>query len=157
MKKSEVAKLLAMASAFDNRTVGEANVSAWESVLTPDMRFEDAVEALKAHYASSLDYLRPAHVNQGVTVLRKARLLSVPHPEELIPAVEELELAGVGEREWRSAYYDAAKDGSHEPHVVADAKFTIRRGERPPAQLERMTRLLEGTRKNPRPPVVIFE
>jgi hypothetical protein len=121
MKTSEVSALLTMAAAFDNRTVGEANVAAWASVLHPDMRLSDGMEAMKAHFAKSSEYLKPAHINQGVDQIRRERLAKAPImliPTDLHQAVE---------RQWMRAFTDAVKDGESDPHATADTAMGIRR------------------------------
>lgn len=72
MNKTEVAKLLTIASSIDNRNVNEVAVEGWYAVLHP-LPFEDCARAVKAHFEDSTEYLMPAHVRAGVKRIREAR------------------------------------------------------------------------------------
>lgn len=63
MTPAEVARVLAKASAFDLRTVGEADVLAWHEVLA-DIDFADALKAVGKHYSEHTERLMPAHVRR---------------------------------------------------------------------------------------------
>lgn len=64
MKRSDLARLLTMVKAIDDRiSVDEARVYAWELVLDDDLTFEYAVEALKRHYSVSTERIMPSHLN----------------------------------------------------------------------------------------------
>lgn len=65
MNKSETARALALMQAFDQRTVGDADVIAWHGVLA-DAAFPDVTEAIKDHYAENTDRIMPAHVRRAV-------------------------------------------------------------------------------------------
>jgi hypothetical protein len=52
-------------SSFDRRTIGDADVIAWQAVLS-DAVFEDCLEAVKQHYAEETDWMMPAHVRRAV-------------------------------------------------------------------------------------------
>lgn len=67
----EVGKLLTIASAYDNRTVSKESAVAWNEVIG-DIDFDVAVEAVKAHFRTSTDYLLPAHVVSGARRVREA-------------------------------------------------------------------------------------
>lgn len=73
MTKTETARLLAVISAFDRRTVGEAEVEAWYLVVG-DLTGEDCAHAVREHYARTTDWLMPAHVRAGVRRMRAERL-----------------------------------------------------------------------------------
>lgn len=122
MKTSEVAKLLAMASAFDNRSVGEANVSAWAAALAPSMPFPDAAEAVRQHFAATSDYLMPAHVNAYVRQLRRLRVSGCQTLVE-IPA----DLHQAQERDWLHWFWDAVKAADPDPNAAADRHLGITR------------------------------
>lgn len=64
MNHQETVKLLALMSAMDRRTIGDAEVMAWQGVLD-DVDFSDAAEAVRRHYRESGDYLMPVHVRRG--------------------------------------------------------------------------------------------
>lgn len=75
MNLSETARLLSMIAAFNNRTIGEADVVAWQSVLS-DTDLPDAEEAVRRHYAEHTEWLMPAHVRRNVRDIVKARFLA---------------------------------------------------------------------------------
>jgi hypothetical protein len=72
MTPGEVARLLAAAAMFDYRKVEKADAQAWHFVLG-DLEFDDAMQALRCHYAESTERLMPAHVRQGVRAIRNER------------------------------------------------------------------------------------
>jgi hypothetical protein len=64
MKRSEVAMLLTMAKATDDRvTVDEGRVEAWHWTLDQDMDYEFAKAAMLKHYAHHTDPVMPADIN----------------------------------------------------------------------------------------------
>lgn len=65
MTPAETAALLAFAAAFDRRTIGEADVLAWQTVLH-DIPFEPAKAAVTAHYAAETRWIMPADIRQTV-------------------------------------------------------------------------------------------
>lgn len=72
MTPAEVARVLAKAAAFDQRTVGEADVMAWHEIVG---RFElvDALEAVRVHYSNSTERIMPAHVLRLAPAARDER------------------------------------------------------------------------------------
>ncbi len=70
MTPEDVIDVLAKAAAFDQRTVGQADVLAWHEILHRVDRV-DALSAVTRHYAESRDRLMPADV---VRLGRIARL-----------------------------------------------------------------------------------
>lgn len=74
MTKTELAKLLTYVSTFDSRTVGIDTVEAWHTILEP-VDYQAAVEAVKKHFATSTDYLMPAHITK-IARARGLRLVS---------------------------------------------------------------------------------
>lgn len=73
MNRAEAAHLLALCSAFDNRTIGDADVLAWADVLA-DVPFIDAKTAVKAFYGRETRRVMPADVKAGVRLIRRDRL-----------------------------------------------------------------------------------
>lgn len=65
MNLSETAHALALVQAFDQRTVGDADVVAWQSLL-PDATLADTEEAIRRHYAERTERIMPAHVRHLV-------------------------------------------------------------------------------------------
>lgn len=69
MNPSEVQEMLLEASAFDGRLVTDEVVDAWHRILQ-DMRMDQAMAAMRAHFASSDRRLMPVHIVQGVKKIR---------------------------------------------------------------------------------------
>ena len=65
MTRSEAARLLAIAAGIDQRTIGDADVQAWQMVLA-DITLADAVAALTAHYRATTRRVMPADIVQRV-------------------------------------------------------------------------------------------
>lgn len=65
MTRSEAAQLLAIAAGVDQRTIGDADVQAWQMVLA-DITLADAVNALTAHYRETTRRVMPADIVQRV-------------------------------------------------------------------------------------------
>jgi hypothetical protein len=68
----ETANALALAQAFDNRTVGEANVRAWNTILG-DLEAADVMEAIRRHYLAESARIMPAHVTRLVGEIQQER------------------------------------------------------------------------------------
>lgn len=65
MTLAETADLLSIAAGVDKRTIGEADVRAWQMVLD-DIPFEGAVTALRAHYRETTKPVMPADIVRRV-------------------------------------------------------------------------------------------
>lgn len=65
MNLSETAKVLAQMQAYDQRTVGESDVHAWQAILA-DASFEDCQEAVFRYYSGHVERMMPAHVRRLV-------------------------------------------------------------------------------------------
>ena len=65
MNISETTQALALAQAFDNRTVGEVNIRAWHAVLA-DAAAADVMAAIREHYAEHTEWIMPAHIRTAV-------------------------------------------------------------------------------------------
>jgi hypothetical protein len=85
MTPAEVAKVLTKASAYDLRTVGQADVIAWHEALS-DIELADALEAVARHFRLSTDRLMPAHVRQLVRDIRDERLRANHHEIRQLPS-----------------------------------------------------------------------
>ena len=68
----ETSNALALAQAYDNRTVGEANVRAWHLILA-ELAAEDVMEAIRRHYAADSAWIMPAHIVRLVGGISAAR------------------------------------------------------------------------------------
>lgn len=85
MRPSEAAQVLATASAFDRRTVGQADAEAWAAVLD-DVPLADAIGAVKTHYATKRDFIYPADITHIVKAVRAERVRAAGNLEARIPA-----------------------------------------------------------------------
>jgi hypothetical protein len=65
MDINETTQALALAQAFDNRTVGEFNIRAWHAVLG-DADAADVMAAIRDHYAEHTEWIMPAHIRTAV-------------------------------------------------------------------------------------------
>lgn len=65
MNRSETAQLLTAMAAFDRRTLGDADVIAWQ-VLMADVNLQDGLEAVQRWYAEHTEWMMPAHVRRLV-------------------------------------------------------------------------------------------
>lgn len=78
MNLSETAELLTRISSFNNRTIGEGDVTAWQSVLG-DVDLADAEEAVRRHFAEHTDWLMPAHIRRLVRdIVRERAVAAAP-------------------------------------------------------------------------------
>lgn len=72
MTPEDVVDVLTKAAAFDQRTVGEADVLAWHEVLHRCDR-DDALAAVTRHYTDSRERIMPADVVRLARVVREER------------------------------------------------------------------------------------
>lgn len=84
MNRTEVATVLIKVTAFDLRTVGEADVLAWHEVLA-DVDLADALAAVTRHYRDSTDRIMPAHVRRLARAVKddRRRLEAKAAPRQL--------------------------------------------------------------------------
>lgn len=69
LTQEQVAALMAVAMAYDNRNPGEANLMAWtEAAERARWRFAPAREAIHAHYAESSKFIMPGDITQRLKV-----------------------------------------------------------------------------------------
>lgn len=63
--KADTAHLLAMAAAYDQRTVGKSDVDAWHLVaIAGRWQAAHAARALIEHYSVETDRIMPAHISR---------------------------------------------------------------------------------------------
>lgn len=95
MNIGETSQALALAQAYDNRTVGEVNVRAWHAILG-DFDAADVMEAIRRHYAASTEWMMPAHVRRIVGEIELERSKAARRwapgqagvaPEDALPAL----------------------------------------------------------------------
>lgn len=72
---SQVAKALSKAAGFDNRTVTQSAVAAWQEALQrwPNMTEGELLGAVTEHYALSADFMQASHVYPAVKRIRERR------------------------------------------------------------------------------------
>ena len=76
MNLPETGLMLAQMQAYDQRTVGESDVIAWQALLV-DAPFEDCQEAIRRHYSENTDRIMPAHVRRLVRDIHGEREMAV--------------------------------------------------------------------------------
>ncbi len=72
MTPAETARVLAAAAAFDQRTVGTADVAAWHAALS-ELDYADARDAITRHYRTTTDRVMPVHVLHFAEEIRSER------------------------------------------------------------------------------------
>lgn len=86
MNDNEIIDLLSVITAYDNRTTGDGELLAWSDAASRGRwTFDEASEAVKAHYAESTAWIMPGHVTHRV---REART-EPPHSRKLPQATPE--------------------------------------------------------------------
>lgn len=95
MERDEVIDLLTVIAGYDRRKAGEVDVTTWGDAVSrhPWIDYRVAVEAVKRHFASSTEYLMPAHVINQARNIRydierakaKRRALEPPAPKPINP------------------------------------------------------------------------
>lgn len=104
MEPEAIGDVLAVAAAFDNRTVGDADCIAWYRAIGHLDRAE-VEEAIIAHYTETTDRIMPAHVLGRVGKIRALRLAhagpeAVPDAD---PDDDTAYRAALREGRWRTA------------------------------------------------------
>ena len=94
LTRSEAAKLLALCAAYDQRTIGDADVLAWhEGLQSPVVRNidpEEAQEAVIAHYQETTQRVNVADVLKRIKTARADRLgRGIPVKQHGTPPSEE--------------------------------------------------------------------
>jgi hypothetical protein len=82
MTPAEAAKLLTIASAYDNRKPDADQARAWALILD-DIRYEDAQVVVIEHFRRSRDWLMPVDIIAGVKRIRAKRIAE--HPPVIPP------------------------------------------------------------------------
>jgi hypothetical protein len=79
MEWNDVVDVLTAAQAFDRRTVGEADIAAWQAAFAAAKVTSraDALTAVTGHYASSRDWLMPYDVISRVKAIHRDRIRRV--------------------------------------------------------------------------------
>ena len=79
MTPAEAQLLLGIAASFDNRKPNEEAAVAWSHALD-GIRFQDARDAIVAHYRTSSDWLMPQKVIAEVKRIRSKRIAEAGDP-----------------------------------------------------------------------------
>lgn len=74
MTPQEAAKVLAKASAYDNRQPNEAAPIAWSEALDRDLPLQEALRIVSEHYQNERTWIMPADINRRWRTLGKTRL-----------------------------------------------------------------------------------
>jgi len=74
MSLQELTMLLARIQVLDNRQVDQLTIEAWEPLMD-GVEYLDAVAAVNTHFRESTEYLKPAHIINGIYA---ARMRSLP-------------------------------------------------------------------------------
>lgn len=85
MTPAETARLLSKAAAFDQRTIGDADVLAWSEALA-DLDYDMAMRAVTAWYRDHETRLTPATLRSTVKtekLIERQRRLDTAHDERL--------------------------------------------------------------------------
>jgi hypothetical protein len=117
MTKADVARLLAVAAAFDQRTSGEEDDIAWLAAIG-DLNFSDARAAVIAHYREHRERIMPADIHERVKAIRQARL------DAAGPTAIPSELADrpIEARQWLQRTRDAIADGQEPALAIRSAR-----------------------------------
>lgn len=115
MQIHEAARVLALASAYDNRRLGtkdeaRAKAAAWAEALDPRMSLDEAIALTRDHFATSNEYFVPAHLNRAYKALRARRLNAAIEP----PPPEHVRNDPAAELAWRRTWRTRIADG-HDP------------------------------------------
>lgn len=107
--------LLTTIAAFDQRTIGKADVLAWQRLLA-DVRYADAELAVDAFFASARGRLMPVDVLEGVKEIRAARVQEwVRRNGQFVPPAG---LSPGEEVEARKAWLQRVGDGLEGPRAI---------------------------------------
>ena len=73
LTRDDVIDVLTAIAAFDRRTVGDGDITAWGAALRSDLDLQLALDAVQIHNATSEDWIKPVHVNKLAVQIRKDR------------------------------------------------------------------------------------
>lgn len=120
MKLSDAAVLLAKMSAFDQRTIGEADAEAWAEALA-DVPLQDALDSVTEHYRLTSQRIMPSDVLTAHRSLQARRLVAAGTPP--IPG----DLTQQQERVWRRRWCELVKAGesAEAAAVVASGEMAL--------------------------------
>lgn len=85
MTPAEIIRVLAKCAAYDNRTVGEANIRSWHEAIG-DLDYAEALAAVTSHYASETEWIMPGHIRAIVIAERREIKRTTPHEVRALPS-----------------------------------------------------------------------
>lgn len=91
---ADAARLLALAAAFDRRTIGEADAVAWADALD-GLTVDECSTAIRAHYRQTTEWLMPAHIRAHVLMVRRD-IAERRHSEQLHVDYQATKQAAIG-------------------------------------------------------------
>lgn len=148
MNPADAAEVLGVAAAFDRRTVGRADAEAWADTLN-GVRLEDAMQAVKNHYASSREFIYPSDVLAIVKTIRQERVRAAGDLTARIPlAISSMEDGPEQQEAERAWLREAARriaDGEHIDDVAPRLQIV-------PADSERIKAITANIAKAKRTP-----
>lgn len=87
LTNDQVVDLLTLAAGYDRRKVGLADVAVWHDAAERNRwQPDDAMTAVKVHYATSTAWLMPGHIAEIIRAERRQPAPFVPEPPP--PAIE---------------------------------------------------------------------
>lgn len=126
MNPGEMARVLTKAAAFDQRTIGEADVMAWYDAVG-QLDYDDAMTAVSRHYATNTDRIMPAHLRAEVLAIRNERAAQQQHEIRALPSKfeydpERNERIREGIRKLAEGWGVPTDDDGNDPHAAALAR-----------------------------------
>lgn len=74
MSREQIIQLLQIVTSYDSRKPSHAMVGSWLDAAQRGLwSYEDAVEAVREHFAHSTEYLMPGHITKKVAVMVRER------------------------------------------------------------------------------------
>lgn len=117
----EIRALLAVVMAYDNRKPGEANVTAWlEQGVRCRWTYDEAREAVHAHFAASTDFLMPAHITAHIRAERTRQPTHTPFAEIEAPPPADPERIGALVSALASRLGWRRQPAAHDPHLTVE-------------------------------------
>jgi hypothetical protein len=116
--------ILTKISAYDRRTIGDADAEAWAEALEGRVTVQDALTAVRDHFRESTSWIMPADVIRLGKLARMERVRSAGVPD--LPA----DLSPADERRWLQAYWAVfhrygPEDGPGHAFVAANRELGI--------------------------------
>ncbi len=121
MSPDDVLVLLQVAQSYDNRNIDRLMQSAWlDAAHRARWDREDALLAVRAHYAESVERIMPGHVTARIRAARKAP----GYAPEYRPAIAAGPPATAEQRTAARALF-APKDRTHEPRKPGSGRRRV--------------------------------